>query len=70
MNTDKIEINNLECCLTALGAEKPFNLNGELTNDGYNAYNRLRQVLHFMEQSGVIEHFREDKLDEIVNTDY
>lgn len=70
MNTDKIEINDLESCLIAFGAEKPFDVNGELTSEGYNAYDRLRQALRFMEQSGVVEHFKEDLLDKIINENY
>ena len=70
MNTDKIEINDLESCFVAFGAEKPFDINGELTADGYNAYDKMRQMLCFLEQSGVVEHFKEDLLDKIVNENY
>lgn len=71
IKTDKFEINDLEHLLIVFGAEKPFDSNGKLTDDGNNAYNKLRQTLCFLEQSGVIvNHFKEDLLDKIINENY
>lgn len=70
MNTSKSTINCLEDCLCALGAEKPFKDDGSFTDEGYNSYKKLIEVLYLMEKFEVVENFRVDELDEIVNTDY
>lgn len=61
------QITDLETCLRAFGVEKPFNVWGELTERGYKAYNKLRDVLFLMEEFGVIANVDEDKLDRIVS---
>ncbi len=70
MNTNKTTINDLEDCLCAFGAEIPFNADGCFTEAGYNAYNKLIEVLYLMEKFEVVEHFNADMLDKIANTDY
>lgn len=70
MNTNKTTINDLEDCLCAFGAEIPFNDDGCFTEAGYNAYNKLIEVLYLMEKFEVVEHFKADMLDKIANTDY
>lgn len=63
----KEQITDLETCLRAFGVKKPFNAKGELTEQGYKAYDKLRDVLFLMQQYGVVAKIDEDKLDRIVS---
>lgn len=56
---------DLESCLTSLGAKKPFRANGDFTDEGYKAYNKLCELLTFMQENSVVESYDEDRLDRL-----
>lgn len=60
-------IYNLEDCFVCLGASNPFTSDGNLSDEGSNAFDTLCGLLSFMEENGVITGFDEDKLDRLVS---
>lgn len=72
-----MKINTLEDLLILLGSDQPFDFSNSdnsfsdcLTESGNIAYNKLRDILHFMEKEHIISDFDEDKLDKYINFNY
>ena len=66
MKNKHLEVMNLETILVSLGCKKPFKKNGDISKDGWKAYNKLMSILIFLEDNNVIN-FRQDNLDSWVN---
>lgn len=60
-------ISCLEDCLMALGSDYPFNMNGSLSTEGQEAFDKLRDILSFMKAVGVTPNYNEDALDRILS---
>lgn len=60
-------INCIEDCFNCVGANNPFKADGNLSAEGSDALNTLREILVFMQEYGVITNFNEDKLDLLVS---
>ena len=66
MKNKHLELMNLETILVSLGCKKPFKKNGDISKDGWKAYNKLMSILIFLEDNNVIN-FRQDNLDSWVD---
>lgn len=60
-------ITDLETCLMSLGVYYPFNSGGKLSDEGYRALDKLRELLIYMQECGVVDNFNEDKLDRLIS---
>ena len=70
-------INNLYDCLILLGSEEPFREQDKenpfddcLTESGYIAYDKLREMLFFLSREKIIADFDEDILDRYIDFNY
>jgi hypothetical protein len=65
------EINTIGDCFDLLGCKKPFLDNSKeldiLSKSGNLAFEQLRKLLVYFEQSGIVDKFNEDILDKIVS---
>ena len=66
MKNKHLELMNLETILVSLGCKKPFKKNGDISKDGWKAYNKLMSILIFLNDNNVIN-FRQDNLDSWVD---
>ena len=66
MKNKHLELMNLETILVSLGCKKPFKKNGDISQDGWKAYNKLMSILIFLNDNNVIN-FRQDNLDRWVD---
>lgn len=66
MENKHLEVMNLETILVSLGCKKPFKKNGDISKEGWKAYNKLMSILIFLKDNNVIN-FREDNLDSWVD---
>lgn len=70
-------INNLYDCLILLGSEEPFREQDKenpfddcLTESGYIAYDKLREILFFLSLEKIIADFDEDILDRYIDFNF
>ena len=66
------EVKTITECFDLLGCTDPFILSNccytnTLTDKGNIAFEKLRSIINFLNKSGVVDHFNEDKLDELIN---
>ena len=66
MKNKNSEVMNLETILVSLGCKKPFKKNGDISKDGWKAYDKLMSILIFLADNNVIN-FYQDKLDSWVD---
>lgn len=59
-------ITTVEELLNALGAEKPFDDDQNLTEDGDKALGVLFEVIKYLTEEQVIDGIKPDKLDELI----
>lgn len=71
------KISSIYECLILLGSKEPFreqNIKNPfddcLTDSGYIAYDRLREILIFLSQEKIISKFDEDTLDRYIDYNY
>ena len=71
------DIFSIEDCLRALGSIKPFldesyydknDCIVTLTEQGFYSFEKLRNLLFYLEKEGIISSFNEDKLDKYVDS--
>lgn len=71
-----VNVDTLEDCLILLGASKPFlkeprinqnNCIEPFTRSGNLAYEKLREIIIYLCENGIVDNFNEDLLDEIAN---
>ncbi len=72
-------VGTLEDCLNLLGSSEPFLKSIRVNNDGCIepfthsgniAYEKLRKIIVYLADNGVVDHFDEDLLDSIANGEY
>lgn len=72
-------VGTLEDCLVLLGSYEPFLNNVQINKDGCIepftrsgniAYEKLRKIIVYLADNGVVDHFDEDLLDSIANGEY
>ena len=66
MENKNSEVMNLETIFVSLGCKKPFKKNGDISQDGWKAYDKMMSILIFLQNNNVIN-FRQDNLDRWVD---
>lgn len=66
MESKHSEVMNLETMLVSLGCKKPFKKNGNVSESGWKAYDKLMSILVYLKNNNVIN-FRQDDLDKWVD---